>query len=137
MKMYELFLNKQSLGIFKEEPEKVIYCDWTTDGFNLLCFKLDEWKRLQEKIGFTSTKDEYKNFNAIFDSKFCIEKNYIEKNYIDINNALWYFEKKDVDGKWEKLDDYRHTIKEIEKTFGKEKFPKFIQPIYTLGFKLS
>lgn len=37
----------------------------------------------------------------------------------------------------QKLDDYRHTIKEVEKTFGKDKFPKFIQPIYTLGFKLS
>lgn len=43
MKLYELFLGEKELGVFLKEPQKVIYCDGTSDGFELLCFNSDEW----------------------------------------------------------------------------------------------
>ena len=58
----------------------------------------------------------------LFRNTMALEKNFIERNYIDISNALWFFEKKDADGKWAKLDDYRHTIKEVEKPLAKINF---------------
>ena len=125
MKMYELFLNKQPLGIFKEQPEKIIYCDRTTDGFNLLCFKLDEWKRLQEKLGFTSTKDEYKNFNAIFDSKFCIEKNikYLDELASELGfGVLEKFDDEKIEFAFDMQTKYDFYIDENNKTAGEANF---------------
>lgn len=125
MKMYELFLDKQPLGIFKEQPEKVIYCDWTTDGFNLLCFKLDEWKRLQEKLGFTSTNDEYKNFNAIFDSKFCIEKNIEDLDELASELGFGVLEKFDdekIEFAFDMQTKYDFYIDENNKTAGEANF---------------
>lgn len=125
MKMYELFLNKRPLGIFKEEPEKIIYCDWTTDGFNLLCFKLDEWKRLQEKLGFTSTKDENKNFNAIFDSKFCIEKNikYLDELASELGfGVLEKFDDEKIEFAFDMQTKYDFYIDENNKTAGEANF---------------
>lgn len=46
MKMYELFLENKKLGIFKEEPQDIVYCDGSTDGIDLLCFNSDEWQML-------------------------------------------------------------------------------------------
>ena len=117
--------DKIALKVYENRP--IDKCEHIYKIVNL--YKTEKGEE-QYTIEFAEPADLFRNTMAL-------EKNYIEKTYIDISNALWYFEKKDADGKWAKLDDYRHTIKEVEKTFGKDKFPKFIQPIYTLGFKLS
>ena len=80
MKMYELFLDKKSLGLFKEEPQDIVYCDGSTDGIDLLCFTADEWQKLQAKLNIVLTDDELDNFTKIMSSDFC-QKNGID--YID------------------------------------------------------
>jgi len=65
MKMYELFLENKKLGIFKEEPQDIVYCDGSTDGIDLLCFNSDEWQMLQAKLNIVLTDDELDNFNKI------------------------------------------------------------------------
>lgn len=125
MKMYELFLDKQPLGIFKEEPQAIIYCDYTTDSFTLLCFDIKEWQQLQKKLDLTFTNDENQNFKAIFNSKFCIEKN-IE--YVDeLANELGFgkllkFGDKEIEYASDLQEKYSFYINEQSKTAGKTDF---------------
>lgn len=124
MKMYELFLDKQPLGIFKEEPQDIVYCDGSTDGIDLLCFTADEWQALQEKLGITFTNDENDNFNKIMNSDFC-QKNGID--YIDqLANELSFgtleifdFERVEYADDMEK---YSYFIDGIAKTAGNADF---------------
>lgn len=125
MKMYELFLDKQPLGIFKEEPQDIVYCDGSTDGIDLLCFTADEWQALQEKLGITFTNDENDNFNKIMNSDFC-QKNGI--NYIDqLANELSFgtleiFDFERVEYADDMQEKYSYFIDGIAKTAGKADF---------------
>lgn len=125
MKMYELFLDKQPLGIFKEEPQDIVYCDGSTDGIDLLCFTADEWQKLQAKLNITLTNDEFDNFNKIMNSDFC-QKNGI--NYIDqLANKLDFgtleiFDFERIERSADMEEKYSYFIDGIAKTAGKANF---------------
>lgn len=125
MKMYELFLDKKSLGLFKEEPQDIVYCDGSTDGIDLLCFTADEWQTLQAKLNIVLTDDELDNFTKIMSSDFC-QKNGI--NYIDqLANELSFgtleifdFERVEYAADFE--EKYSYFIDGIAKTAGNADF---------------
>lgn len=125
MKMYELFLDKQPLGIFKEEPQDIVYCDGSTDGIDLLCFTADEWQALQAKLNIVLTDDELDNFTKIMSSDFC-QKNGI--NYIDqLANELSFgtleiFDFERVEYAADMEEKYSYFIDGIAKTAGKADF---------------
>ena len=125
MKMYELFLDKQPLGIFKEEPQDIVYCDGSTDGIDLLCFTADEWQALQAKLNIVLTDDELDNFTKIMNSDFC-QKNGI--NYIDqLANELSFgtleiFDFERIEYAADMEEKYSYFIDGIAKTAGKADF---------------
>jgi hypothetical protein len=125
MKMYELFLEKKELGIFKEEPQDIVYCDGSTDGIDLLCFAADEWQMLQAKLNITLTNDEFDNFNKIMSSDFC-QKNGID--YIDqLANELSFgtleiFDFERIEYAADMEEKYSYFIDGIAKTAGKADF---------------
>ncbi|WP_149702317.1 hypothetical protein [Campylobacter concisus] len=125
MKMYELFLDKQPLGIFKEEPQDIVYCDGSTDGIDLLCFTADEWQKLQAKLNMVLTDDELDNFTKIMSSDFC-QKNGID--YIDqLANKLDFgtleiFDFERVEYAADMEEKYSYFIDGIAKTAGKADF---------------
>lgn len=125
MKMYELFLDKKSLGLFKEEPQDIVYCDGSTDGIDLLCFTADEWQKLQAKLNIVLTDDELDNFTKIMSSDFC-QKNGID--YIDqLANELDFgtleiFDFERVEYAADMEEKYSYFIDGIAKTAGKADF---------------
>ena len=125
MKMYQLFLENKDLGIFKEEPQDIVYCDGSTDGIDLLCFTADEWQKLQAKLNITLTNDEFDNFNKIMNSDFC-QKNGI--NYIDqLANKLDFgtleiFDFERIERSADMEEKYSYFIDGIAKTAGKANF---------------
>ncbi|WP_460179074.1 hypothetical protein [Campylobacter concisus] len=125
MKMYELFLEKKELGIFKEEPQDIVYCDGSTDGIDLLCFTADEWQKLQAKLNITLTDDEFDNFNKIMNSDFC-QKNGID--YIDQLveglgfGTLEIFDFERVEYADDMQEKYSYFIDGIAKTASKANF---------------
>ena len=125
MKMYELFLDKKSLGLFKEEPQDIVYCDGSTDGIDLLCFAADEWQKLQAKLNIVLTDDELDNFTKIMSSDFC-QKNGID--YIDqLANELDFgtleiFDFERVEYAADMEEKYSYFIDGIAKTAGKADF---------------
>lgn len=125
MKMYELFLDKKSLGLFKEEPQDIVYCDGSTDGIDLLCFTADEWQTLQAKLNIVLTDDELDNFTKIMSSDFC-QKNGI--NYIDqLANELSFgtleiFDFERVEYADDMQEKYSYFIDGIAKTAGNADF---------------
>lgn len=125
MKMYELFLDKQPLGIFKEEPQDIVYCDGSTDGIDLLCFTADEWQALQAKLNIVLTDDELDNFTKIMSSDFC-QKNGI--NYIDqLANELSFgtleiFDFERIERSADMEEKYSYFIDGIAKIAGKANF---------------
>ena len=125
MKMYELFLENKKLGIFKEEPQDIVYCDGSTDGIDLLCFAADEWQMLQAKLNITLADDEFDNFNKIMNSDFC-QKNGID--YIDqLANELSFgtleiFDFERVEYAADMEEKYSYFIDGIAKTAGKANF---------------
>ena len=125
MKMYELFLDKKSLGLFKEEPQDIVYCDGSTDGIDLLCFTADEWQTLQAKLNIVLTDDELDNFTKIMSSDFC-QKNGI--NYIDqLANELSFgtleiFDFERIERSADMEEKYSYFIDGIAKTAGKADF---------------
>ena len=125
MKMYELFLDKKSLGLFKEEPQDIVYCDGSTDGIDLLCFTADEWQKLQAKLNIVLTDDELDNFTKIMSSDFC-QKNGID--YIDqLANELDFgtleiFDFERVEYADDMQEKYSYFIDGIAKIAGKANF---------------
>uniref|UniRef100_UPI001CA4F5EC hypothetical protein n=1 Tax=Campylobacter concisus TaxID=199 RepID=UPI001CA4F5EC len=125
MKMYELFLEKKELGIFKEEPQDIVYCDGSTDGIDLLCFTADEWQKLQAKLNIVLTDDELDNFTKIMSSDFC-QKNGID--YIDqLANELDFgtleiFDFERVEYADDMQEKYSYFIDGIAKIAGKANF---------------
>ena len=125
MKMYQLFLENKDLGIFKEEPQDIVYCDGSTDGIDLLCFTADEWQKLQAKLNIPLTNDEFDNFNKIMNSDFC-QKNGI--NYIDqLANKLDFgtleiFDFERIERSADMEEKYSYFIDGIAKTAGKANF---------------
>ena len=123
--MYELFLDKKSLGLFKEEPQDIVYCDGSTDGIDLLCFTADEWQKLQAKLNIVLTDDELDNFTKIMSSDFC-QKNGID--YIDqLANELDFgtleiFDFERVEYAADMEEKYSYFIDGIAKTAGKADF---------------
>ncbi|WP_149717323.1 hypothetical protein [Campylobacter concisus] len=125
MKLYELFLGEKELGVFLKEPQKVIYCDGTSDGFELLCFNFDEWQALQEKLGITFTNDENDNFNKIMSSKFCKENDieYIDQLAEGLGfGTLEKFDYERVEYVSDMEESYSYFIDELAKTAGKANF---------------
>lgn len=125
MKMYELFLDKQPLGIFKEEPQDIVYCDGSTDGIDLLCFTADEWQKLQAKLNIVLTDNELDNFTKIMSSDFC-QKNGID--YIDqLANELSFgtleiFDFERIEYAADMEEKYSYFIDGIAKTAGNADF---------------
>lgn len=125
MKMYELFLEKKELGIFKEEPQDIVYCDGSTDGIDLLCFNSDEWQKLQAKLDITLTDDEFDNFAKIMSSKFCKENGieYIDKLANELSfGTLEIFDFERVEYAADMEEKYSYFIDGIAKTAGKADF---------------
>lgn len=123
--MYRAFLKGQELGLFDYKPQKVIYCDETSNGFELACFNSNEWQKLQEKLGIILTDDKNQNFNAIFNSKFCIENSI--KFVDDLVNELGFgvlkkFGYEEIEFAYDMQEKYCFYIHGEDKTAGKADF---------------
>lgn len=119
---YELRLNGDSLGIFDQEPQDIVFSN-TNNGLTFLCFNSDEWELLKKKLGVSCDDNDkkYKTYSEIMNSNFCKKHNIMRAD--DLAEALGfgkleYFGRDRVEYRADMIKRYAYVIDFYSATAG-------------------